>query len=45
VDVAPVDLLAAISAAAFDTSFEPHPYRAWISDAEAPLTMHAFSGS
>ncbi|HEX7067191.1 MAG TPA: hypothetical protein VF295_03235, partial [Candidatus Limnocylindria bacterium] len=43
-DVTPVDLLAAISSAAFDTSFEPHPYRAWISDAEAPLTMHPLSG-
>lgn len=43
-DIAPVDLLAAISAAAFDTTYEPHPYRAWISDAEAPLTMHPFAG-
>ncbi|HEX6610609.1 MAG TPA: hypothetical protein VF051_07510, partial [Hyphomicrobiaceae bacterium] len=43
-DVTPVDLLAAISSAAFDTSFEPHPYHAWISDAEAPLTMHPLSG-
>jgi hypothetical protein len=45
VEVAPVDLLAAISAAAFNSSFQPHAYRAWISDAEAPLTMHAFNGS
>ena len=43
-DLAPVDLLHAISALAFDTPFEPHPYRAWISDAEAPLTMHPFAG-
>lgn len=42
--LAPVDLLHAISAVAFDTPFEPHPYRAWISDAEAPLTMHSFAG-
>jgi hypothetical protein len=40
----PVDLLAAISAEAFGAPFDPHPYRAWISDAEAPLTMHPIAG-
>ena len=44
-DVTPVNLLRAISATTSDAPIELHPYRAWISDAEAPLTMHPFSGS
>jgi hypothetical protein len=43
-DVTPVDLLEAIAAAAFETPFEAHPYRAWVSDAEAPLTLRSASG-
>jgi len=40
-DASPVNLFPQVFNAYFGTEVERRPYRAWISESEAPLTMHA----